>query len=320
MRILLQSHKHGLFPFAFRLKNEGHEVVATTTRKRYLKAWGGDWLNPIMQGEEEGDFDHTISDVVKNDEADYRTLATEYPRSPVRLGAWFDGEGWLDRHLCVYDYGAWPGGLGPMVPAAMTAVSLSSETTIEYLSEALNLSAVADQLKSERFRGPVQVGCAVSETGLKAEGLAAGFFPLHVHSLVHSLDAFGHMLDGLDHQTYQKRYTVVLPVTMPPFPYPPLRQIEPGQHDILGLTPKQLGKFFWHDVQVRPEEKSLATGGLDGFVGVARGAAESLELARGTALGLASAVQLPQKQFRYDVGGLVPTVLQQLESSLDLIP
>ena len=80
-----------------------------------------------------------------------------------------------------------------------------------------------------------------------------------------------------------------------------------------------MGRVFWHDVQVDPEAGKLTTAGLDGLVGVVRGAADTSELALVRALEVALRIELPEKQFRSDAGRRVQSVLSELEGRFGVL-
>jgi hypothetical protein len=100
-------------------------------------------------------------------------------------------------------------------------------------------------------------------------------------------------------------------VTVPPWP---LEANVSSQPTLLELTPSQQANLFLHDVRVDREAKQLWVAGLDGLIGVARGCADVWELALARMRGVAGAVQVPEVQWRPDVGGQVAGVLATLES------
>ena len=115
-----------------------------------------------------------------------------------------------------------------------------------------------------------------------------------------------------------KKFVTALPLSRPPWPTRKARfRFELAE--VGGLTQEQLGRIFWHDVQVDSEAGTISTAGLDGLLGVARGAADTSELARARALEVAVRLQLPEKQFRPDVGTQVQTVLAELEQRFGVL-
>ena len=80
-----------------------------------------------------------------------------------------------------------------------------------------------------------------------------------------------------------------------------------------------MSRTFFHDIQADQESRALQTAGLDGWVGVTRGAADSFELAQARALEAVAGLQFPEKQFRQDVGQRVRHVLGLLEEQWGLV-
>lgn len=112
---------------------------------------------------------------------------------------------------------------------------------------------------------------------------------------------------------FPKPFTVVLPVTVPPWPGRPAESPEP--QPLKGLTGAQMSRFGLHDIQLDEESQRVYAAGLDGFVGVARGTGHTFELARGLALEVALAAQLREKQLRPDVGQHMGGALAALEAA-----
>ncbi len=84
------------------------------------------------------------------------------------------------------------------------------------------------------------------------------------------------------------------------------------------LTDQYQSRFFFHDVTVDLDKHELWTAGLDGLVGVARGSGGTVDSARHRCLELLNAIELPQKQFRTDVGAQANSVLGTLDVMLGL--
>jgi hypothetical protein len=237
----------------------------------------------------------------------YPTLKEEnLPEGPLRLGAWFDGEQFVAPHLLVVDRGLMPHGLGARCEAGLTLIRMN----FHHLED---MGGVADSLKSRGFRGLCQWGLEPTPEGaLDRDGTQAlGWPDLHMHAFISELQDFGAILGGEAEVALPQQYVVAVRLTRPPWPYPVMHS--PGQHPIGGLNDQQSGSVFWHDVTVDQENRVLATAGLDGMVGIARGAAASFELAQAKALAIAAAAEFPEKQYRTDVGGNVRQTLALLE-------
>jgi hypothetical protein len=239
--------------------------------------------------------------------------------SGLRLGGWFDGEHLHGHHALVVDRGAWPGGMGPEIDGAMTMVRIDDPNTT---NEFNRLATVwVEELKAANFRGLVQFGLNFqTEHGEpEIDGMSAGWPFLHTHAFLSELEDFSGLLtNGPGARAEEgtpllpRKFVVVLPLSRPPWPTRKARfrfDLAPVE----GLTPTQTGRVFWHDVQVDQEAGRLSTAGLDGLVGVVRGAADTSELALGRTLEVALRIHLPEKQFRSDCGRRVQLTLSELE-------
>lgn len=234
----------------------------------------------------------------------------------VRVGWWFDGEFLRSPHLLVYDLGAWPFGLGPQVPGGLTLITPTASAELGFLDEPSE--PLAKRLKQRGFRGLVNavVDRDPRSGGVGLYGVEAGWPDLHTAAWLSSTEHVGEVLGGSRTDGPTSRYTVVLPVSIPP--WPSLR----GEAEVQGLEdlhPSLQGKFFWYDITPDPETRALRTAGLDGLVAVARGEGGTFERARRTALALTQALPLHEKQYRPDVGSKVPEVLGLLEQTYGVV-
>lgn len=326
MRVLVLSETHFLAPFAYRLKREGHDVEMSIRRKRYRPAWGGRIDPPPFTLKDKPDKreasavlelmnEHNV--VVFSDTQEWNSHLVGRPNffgihrvetnpSPVYVGAWFTGEHFIGEHLLFVDWGLWPGGLGAMVPGG--AVLIRPQGRSHLIHEAIN--HISDSVKSSGFKGLVQVGINVnleSQEWVVGEW-QGGWLPLHTHAFLSRLESFGDVLQGQEPQIPEK-FQVVVPVSIPP--YPVLSNVSSPQVLVGGLEKHELKDVFFHCILVGDNE--IKTAGTDGLVGVVRGYGHNLHLARSRAVRLATKIQLPEKQFRPDVGNLVDTQLALLE-------
>ena len=329
---------HALAPIAWRLHREGHESAFTPWRTRAERCWVARTLPspvPIEQGRHEprttqvraavepwlerakaGDLSilwdgPQWGPIVQDAPIQWGTYPAEGQLGPLRLGAWWaDGE-MQAPHLMWVAMGAWPGGLGAAVEGG--AVLVRPRTLPEPLEELL--WAMRAPCEAKKHRGLVQIGLAHTGEGWVATGGALGWHGLHPHAFLTALGEdgqLGKVLAG-DGPTFPHRFAVVVPVSVPPWPVD--GNVRPTEAQVQGLDETAMGKMFWHDVAVDEGDRVLKVAGVDGLVGLARGVGESLVLARGRALGLAATMQVPEKQFRGDVGGGVEEDLARMEAA-----
>jgi hypothetical protein len=328
VKVVVVSHRHGLLPFAWRLKREGADVEVKVHRDRFDEAWEG---RLAKFPEPEGVTSKDLAGVLKELAQDGTVILTDsaywtrqlvgapnvfgklesgddIPNAPVtvRLGAWWTGTGWLLPHVWFEEGGVWPLGLGPSGPGAGLLAQLTEwpeEWT--YL-----LNEVTDQLKASEFQGLVQIGLwrdMKSETWQRI-GLQGGWPFLHTHAFVSELEDFSGVLRGQG-SPMRNRYVVVLPVSVPPWPLACNLSSEP--QEVGGLTTDDYKNIFFHDVKI--EGSSVTVAGTDGLVGVVRGSSNHVHTARTSAVELALKVKLMERQFRPDGGSYSEKLLLSLE-------
>jgi hypothetical protein len=337
MNFLVISRQHGLIPFANRLRLEGHKCDLVVWKHRYEKAWEGGLVEKSLRGSQGEIRRDILEGYIKHCEEGGATLLTDVPslttpfsnaqrrfhivesetpaQNSIRLGCWFDGEHLQAPHLLIYELGAWPGGLGAKTPGGVTLAVPDPQQDMGFLEELWR--PILERLKAQDFRGLVNADLDQSpDTGeVSLTRFEAGWPFLQTHAFLSELEGFGEVLSG-GVPRLPRRFTVAIPVSIPPWPNLDARGRPP--RPVTGLTEPNMGQFFWHDVVIRQEARTIDTAGLDGLVGVARGSANTFYLARLLALGRAQQLRVEEKQFRPDVGESVPQVLATLEHKFGL--
>jgi hypothetical protein len=324
LELVVYSHRNGLTPFYFRLQNQGASAYLLVHKAPYEAALAGRVV-PALRNEAKEINQETLK-VIQERIADGQAalltdlrkhpfvggrilgvLDSEPPRGVLRLGAWFDGFMLQAHHMVICDEGLWPGGLGPQRLGGLTLVL---PTEVPKPIQDLMAGVIP---KLQGFIGLIQVGLDLdlASGNFQLSGLSAGWPDLHTAAFISELENLAPLCSGEEPPIFSpgKRFVTVVPVSIPPYPNPgraPKVALE-------GLTPQWAAKWFWMDAQVAGNK--LESAGLDGLLGVARGAAGTPELARATAIALAARLQVPEKQFRNDAGSLVPTMLASLEQT-----
>lgn len=316
MKVLVITHKHHLLPFAWRLHNHHHVPVEVIVKnKRFEKAWGGRLpkLELPQVGEkelyaavreivvEQGMVVVTDSDRWSQELGGIPNLFPtlpfgKEPISPLYVGGWFDGERFISRHLYIEEWGLWPGGMGPSMPAVGTCIFNERNWPVG-LEVALNYKK--DELKGLSFRGLVLVALGIGGATGSIEPLRmkAGWHLPHAHTFLSDLEDMPGLLMGLE-QFPHKSIVMSALVTVPPYPFSSGRAEEP--RGILIESKELTKRMFFHDLQLNGEE--ITTAGLDGLVAIVRGSGRSFQVARGELLRVANAIQVREKQFRTDAG------------------
>jgi len=349
LKVLVLSHMHSLFPFAHRLRLEGHDVSVVVWKagmsSRYERAWDGSFerifssvkqkkgkpqkemLDSVVDALIETTLETGATVISSSFQASHRfakvsnlfpALHSETaPQGVVRLGAWFDGEQLLTPHGLYVDEGIWPGGMGHATPGAMTLIRIDTPDGLQLFHSLAD--PFIDELKSKSFRGLVQFGLDLQKASGIPEiaGITQGWPFLHTHAFMDELQSFGSILQGST-PVLQKKYTLVTAVSVPPWPskgQEPAEKccIHSPEENMPKLTEPWQARFFWHDVTIDKEKRQLWTAGLDGLVGVARGSGDTIDGARHRCMELLAAIQLPQKQYRTDAGAGLSAVLGGLE-------
>lgn len=325
MKFLVFSHHHHLAPFAWRLIREGADVDFAVWAPRYQRAWEGrltkvvegtkpsrenmaPWIEAAAAGELTVLTD-SQQGLALFEEAKHlygpAPVSQQFSRLPtLLLGGWFNGDAELYApHWLVPDWGMWPGGLG--------AAGLGGCTLIRTPSVPPLNPEYAAILRANNFKGLVAIGMEYIEASneLTQVGFVAGWNFLFTHLFVSGLQNFAETLLGELPVMETKTFVVGLPVTQPPYPLKANPMPPPVQ--LNGVGNELARSCFFHDIAMKGGE--LWTAGLDGLVAVVRGAGASFTAAQGNALAVGSALPLPQKQMRVDVGSRVPSILVGLE-------
>jgi hypothetical protein len=341
MKVLVISHTHHLLPFAWRLKGEGCDVEVIIDRDRYESAWQGRfsllWANSKGGNGAKRSRTHKAKlrsrvegedRVVLTDSYKWLEVFSGYPHlfgmierpegavalPPYLIGAWFDGEEMSGRHFLVEDQGLWPAGLGPAVLGGATLVSPQGGWPDAF---EVALSGVKDELKAHSYRGLVKVGIQLDpeEPGEPIlVGYQAGWNFLQAHALLAEAGdagtpSFSDILAGAEPQ-FAHRYTVALPMTIPPYPNRSAANKHADTLEIPAVAWKS-GKFYWHDMAV--VDGMVRTAGLDGLVAVVKASANSFRLTSNRLLSYGKLLDLPELQARLDVGSQVEFMLAMLE-------
>ena len=312
MRVLVASDQHYLLPFAWRLKREGVDVEVLVFKDKFEAAWEGMFDKALTGRDKKKENLELVATLAKEGEmivvtdsargvkafpegVVYPKLpSTSGPRGPLAIGSWFDGRDFnhsLD-HLVVNDWGTWPGGVGPL---ALGGVTLARESTILHPE----MDKLVDLLRAKGFRGLVSAQALVTDVGWTLGVVDFGWPFIHSDAFISDLSSLGDLLFG-NHATLDAKYVVTIPVTIPPWPIP-AKEVKAREVVVNGLGAEDTKNIFFRDFK-RGEEFEIQTVGLDGFICVVRGSADTLELARARAIGVASKIQVPEKQYRPDVG------------------
>ena len=347
MKFVVVSHTHLLLATAWRLKSEGHEVSVVVAQDESEAAWSGlEQLPRLLEGADKRDADK-VAQAAREPETLFVTDSRRWARTlreagavvlgpqqlgreasgpvpRVTFGAWFDGAALAAPHLLVEDQGLWPGGgwLGPRRAGGLTltrAQELPSE-----IAEAMG--PIVAGLATAAYRGLVRFAAQRVEESraFAVTGLWLDWGWLHTQAFTAALDSdLGMVLAGEASPELRATHTVVLPVSMAPWPGRTWGKARRGQPrtwpSVEVPAPVRAAAPFF--MGIRFDQGRVLTGAPaeapdGGLVAVVHGRAEVLGLARARALQVARqlAEVLPEPQFRPDVALGVEEVLAALES------
>lgn len=325
---LVLPDRHGLIPLAWRLRSEGHTVEVVPRSNRYERAWqglfepvltGSDkfWsgqLEPVQEKAREGEF-VVITDSPKWEEkfGDAKYLLgrggfAEPTGAVVEFGGWVrrtagaETQVLMHTHLLFRDVGAWPGGLGQRVTAGAVAQWGGLQKIEEKLTGAL-LAALDDE-----YQGLVRVGLDLSPEGVLEVGqISTGWDLFQAQLLLAQIpERFAELLQAHNVPALNGTYSAALAISVPPWP---ITDLPSKTVPITGL--KSTKDISWFDVRL--VDGQMQTAQLDGLVGIARYNAATPQLAISTVLELAQQIELPEKQFRHDVGSTYTMAVCELD-------
>lgn len=344
-KFMVLSREHHLLPLAHRLRNiEQADTEVIVWKSSFEKAWYGMIEKDLLSSKSEI---HTESITKLVDRANagelivihdvpslHRTGAFNkaplsysiIPNStpsvmPIRLGWWQTDLGQTAMHLLVYDMGAWPGGMGRLIPGALTLINLARNAgTLEFFEKLID----DESLKAlEGFRGLVNVELVDQAGTIALKNWEIGWPHLHTQAFMAAVDVrWSDILDdNLISPSISKQYTITVPLSVPPWPTnPSAKVLGRSVADLpIELNSKLHRQVYWHDVWVDMEAKNLFTAGLDGLVGVVHASADTFEGARAHVINVANSLGVKEKQFRSDIGGLVQPLLATVEEQFEVV-
>lgn len=319
---LVLPRRHHLIPLAWRLKGEGHTVGVLPRSDRYERAWDG-LFDKAFKGQEKRDREE-MAQLVEMAKTGQFTILTdcekwqaqfegaervfgptgenpipnEWRPAPVQVGAWRTGDGRdILPHLIVRDLGAWPGGMGPCVTAGVLS---------EWWGEWRIPAGLAPAFEDEGWEVEVPPGLwqrdiIANEAGVVSFGAPRGGWELWQSQLLLSqVESLGGLLEDRPQGEAKGRFAAALAVSVPPWPNDKARS---APVLISGPSREQRQSVLsWFDVRKVGEMKVLETAELDGLVAIARVAANSIQWAGAQVLDVAQAFELPERQYRPDLG------------------
>ena len=337
-KFLVASKTHSLLPFAFKLQKEGADTKVFVSKSRFSKTWSGllakdfewsegqrardrkpvlpqDLVDEVMAGER----------VLVTDDPHLASTMAEAPKKFITLGgrwklqdvphlfvgAWVTPSGLSMPHWIVPEWGAQTGGMGALVLGGVTMISQQVFMgPIELLEKQLQ------EMQDEGFQGLAWTGIRYNDLLKHWESvgtMAAWIFP-GIHALVANLStSLSYLLCGGAESDsppiLSKPFTMALPVSVPP--YPTSCNVNAPKVEIYNLSRELMKSVFFHDISL--EDKKIWVQGTDGLVGVVTGSGNSYDMAQSRVLSVAASLQLPQKQYRTDIGAGLGSVLVGLE-------
>ena len=318
------SREHHLLPLAHKLKNiEGLPTNVIVWKKAFERAWSGliektlsakhkeihrENVSKLVEAAAQDNV-HVISDVPSvqfEGPHVYATADSEFGKAKegLRVGFWWDGDNVHAPHILCFDMGTNYGGMGLREePGGVTLIDLSEEARSIWFT-AIN-DEVQDWLRGSDFKGLINVDVIEVDGRLSLGGWDLGWPKLHTQVFMSAIKgSFSRFLLGNSSIEFSHRYTVALPVSIPPWPNNPeskMRGVSPLNLPIK-LNSKLHKHVFFHDVQVDVENKQLSTAETDGLIGVVHASANNAVGAIAKTVQIAGLLEVDNSQYRTDVG------------------
>ena len=317
MKFLVVSEGNGLHPLARRLVVEGQDVQVRTMKDAFKSCWNGILdVDVAPKGSFPDQWGEVGEEVMKGE----RTLLTDSQkcrdtfaphvwgtavasplvRCPLMVAAWIGESGVSGAQWFFPDFGLWPGGMGTAVLAGGVLVPGKLPTVL--------LDAV-EELHQEQMTGLALLGVVQHQlTGAwEVVSTEVGWPALLTDLLLWQLSQFDsypiltEMLAGREKMPSPEGFTVGCTVSLPPWPmYPKVANRRAEEVLLPHLNADLRAQYVFHDFKVA--EGKPSTAGTNGLLGTAVGWGRTLARARLVAQRAAQGAELPEPQWRVDVG------------------
>ena len=328
---LILPFRHGLMPLAWRLRSEGHTVEVLPRSDRYERAWdglfeqtltGGDkrsrkQLEPVLDAAKSGDF-IVVTDAPKwmemFSDAEHLFGCGPSPKpketleQPLQIGSWWDGSHQLP-HLIARDIGARDGGMGAQVTCAAIGKWLATSEPLESSAFHEGFKQAEEQLKDYKGLWTIHVDLNDQDELIFSE-VQTGWDIFQTQLILAKTDATGALFTGGDQQVVSGEFSAVSAISVPPWP---VDGVSSASVPITGPNAEQRRSVGWFDVRFGgPQDRVMETAELDGLVGVVRGTGSTPQWAVAQTIQTLASFEMPERQFRSDLGLGFGTVMTQL--------
>lgn len=229
---------------------------------------------------------------------------------------WFNGTQFiLPLNSTMEEKALFPGNVGPFTGCMGNVVWFWPEDFSHLLYETL-FQRLEPVLADAGYLGPLDINCIWTDAGPFGLEFTARFGYDAIQAMSRLIEGgFGDFLrelEGLPLMPVREfeQYSVAVRVSIPPYPH----EGKPHEVPILGLSSKDMASVYLSDVQYVGND--LRCAGYDGYILCVAENSESLSRAQQKVYSIIEKLEIPEKQYRIDIGDRVSSNRQQVETIL----
>ena len=238
------------------------------------------------------------------------------PGIEMSTEAWFNGERFVfPINSTMEEKKLFPGNSGPNTGCMGNVVWFWDSETSNILYEKM-FKALEPGLKKDKYVGPIDINAIWAEDGIYGLEYTARFGYDAIQAfdqlLTVPMEIFLKSLKGIKELPVEpEKYAVAIRVSIPPYPHSTENVPE---IPILGITKNIKRNLYLSDIKL--EEGNLCTGGYDGDVLTIADSGNNLKKITSHLYGIIDILEIPNKQYRNDIGDRVPVEKSQIEKYL----
>jgi phosphoribosylamine--glycine ligase len=271
-------------------------------------------LNYVAYFDDSRDVLNVLENYNRNLKYQDRTITLQQRVDGVEIGVgrYFNGTDWVGPiEMNVEHKKFFPGDLGPPTSEMGTLAWYDDDEEHNKLFQE-TLAKLKPYLQKINYRGDIDLGCIVNETGVYPLEATPRFGSpiVHLHSEIH-LSSWGELLyavaKGEPYKLKWRRgYGIVVLITVPPFPYSK-KLPQNSSYGVNVYFDEKLKKEDWkhihfEEISLRSGEEQYYISDHRGYILYVTGMGQTIELAQEKVYGLAKKIYIPKMFYRNDIG------------------